>query len=1527
MTTAELYERLSGRFSEEPFVLKPGDLGALSPQLKVVTAGNSVRAYFANGAIKLTGLKPVNRPAAGKRIQITGSGAVAPFAGMEVRLELWTEEIAGGNSELHLAVSAYGARADQHWTLGENIPVYEGSLLGGLRFALPNDAQYPLLTFSSHVGGADPKPALFCMGMVELNSIAAAAPSQFVGNELMDKYVLAAGTLVAFDPLGGDDGRAFRPFVSLMSALPEPAVKRTLADRFPIGNLRYLMSAKPVMNLANYKWEADCSFVWSAELELKPAGAGENAAAARKLPLGMQIKHKGAKIRLWANLKDGVALGWDTLANSIPGFPANLPDTGFSIEEDIRLTNIEFIGRRAADRELKLESVSLRIQTNEDRNRWVLIEDLLTLDAIDFFVVVNDPLGSPSAVVTLTGLVGIGEKATLALTADLSHVDGQTDFGFSGGLTNDGPLEINEVLTQFLGHSNYPTIGKLTVEAFSFSVRPRSRTLQGEIEISADWKLADWLSLRNVHFAMKHAGGEGDTEFQANGVFLLGETQIYVSADYVSNGQGWTFSGGTFDEEEIPIGDWLSDVWALWSPKQIPAMPDALKDLVLVNLGVRINTTTKDYSFQGTARFPIDGNKDNTSKAELTVQVDREGDSATFRGALTILERDFEVVFNNAGLLVGTYDGSNAKGVDLRELVSEISKTIGDQIAAGISINLAHAQLAYSKGAQSSKFLFGVELDAGIQLSNLPVVGFLFDRDQTLNVVFQLLAVSQAFEAAEIRAINELTGPEITKIPEARLGGARAEDWDFSLKAAVIFGGSTHEVALPLATDVHTAPASKKLPISSAADRATKWVKIDKALGPFHFQRLGISTNGSDLSFLMDAWLETAGLTISLEGLEARCTFADLSKGEFHPEFDLRGLGIAFKSGDLEIGGALVHRPAPAKDAYDGAVVIHYKRLGIEAIGSYETIDGLPALFIYALIDYPLGGPAFFFVEGGAIGFGYNRSFTAPTIDQVAEFPLVKQATAPSATKLTPLQLADQLKPYVTPVAGQYFITAGIKFSSFKTIKGFVLLTVLFGEHFEIDVVGKATLTSPPNVESGKSMMSATLMLLGRFLPEEGLLMVMAQLAPDARLFAPDCHLSGGFALYCWFDGEHKGDFVLTLGGYHKLFNPPPHYPRVPRLAMNWQVDANLSLKAEAYFALTPSALMAGGKLEANWQSGGLQAWFRAEIDFLIAWQPFYYNGRAYCSLGARYRFEFFGTHEISAELTAELNVWGPPFSGRARVQWNLISFEIAFGDKELTAPAALDWPTFRKSFLPEGRMFTVNVEKGKVAQGGSQERAADATHLGTINPRNLCVVVRSPLPVKIAGNDLLKNALEAQGRSPDKEPVLGIAPMDRKAAQWKSTVSVTIWWELGGNQRDDRTAKFQATRIRGNVPVSLWGETMDPKARAKDAPQLIKDAICGYEIRPLNPSEMQSPDEFTVTRTGQNAELKKATAGAAVERRSSTDSANEIAASLLNSDVQKRRREILKELLPETEADWGSVTIASWRGVPEIVKPQAQAG
>ena len=92
-----------------------------------------------------------------------------------------------------------------------------------------------------------------------------------------------------------------------------------------------------------------------------------------------------------------------------------------------------------------------------------------------------------------------------------------------------------------------------------------------------------------------------------------------------------------------------------------------------------------------------------------------------------------------------------------------------------------------------------------------------------------------------------------------------------------------------------------------------------------------------------------------------------------------------------------------------------------------------------------------------------------------------------------------------------------------------------------------------------------------RFSSSEGVLWVQGQLTDNSWLLYEDVRLTGGFAFVTWFKGEHRGEFVLTLGGYHPDFHRDG-YPVVPRLGLRWQFGSNIVIKAGSYFALTSEA-------------------------------------------------------------------------------------------------------------------------------------------------------------------------------------------------------------------------------------------------------------------------------------------------------------------------------------------------------------------
>jgi hypothetical protein len=685
-------------------------------------------------------------------------------------------------------------------------------------------------------------------------------------------------------------------------------------------------------------------------------------------------------------------------------------------------------------------------------------------------------------------------------------------------------------------------------------------------------------------------------------------------------------------------------------------------------------------------------------------------------------------------------------------------------------------------------------------------------------------------------------------------------------------------------------------------------------LGPVHFQRIGLKYQDSKIWVLLDASLNLAGLSLSLDGLGVNSPL-----NQFDPKFDLKGIGIDYKGSDtLEIGGAFLRTTRNGIDEYDGAAVIKFnvkgKALKLSAIGSYAYFEGHPSLFIYAILDYPIGGPSFFFVTGLAAGFGYNRALKVPTIDQVATFPLVAEAISPppaegsnsdQAARLT--GELTKLRDYIPPETGQIFLAIGIKFTSFKLIDSFLLLTVAFGNRFELNILGLATLIAPPNVGAGvPPVAEVQLALKASFLPAEGFIGVIAQLTPNSYILSQACHLTGGFAFYGWFaPNVHEGDFVLTLGGYHPLFKVPDHYPKVPRLGLNWQVSSELYIKADAYFALTPSAIMAGGHLQATWNSGPLSAWFNAGADFLMSWKPYHYDISIYIDMGVSYTFQFFGTQHITVQLGADLHIWGPEFTGIAHIHLWIISFDVSFGSSASQAPTAIDWNEFKTSFLPAAdAICTIAVKEGLVRKVNQD----DKTDLGNINPKDFCLVTNSVIPIKTCNVNLNTQEINTQ---------FGIGSMAVTASELISELTITInknGTTLNSTEFDE---DFACSPLFKKVPVALWGESLTPSLNGN---QFIENTLSGLEIKPkkqpdtgatkaINRSELQ----FSTTPI--NNAYHWQTIGTFQE-----ETTKDIRNTIVDNAVNNTRDNLLKALnLNSEEIDLNSTIADDLLGSPKI--------
>ena len=991
-----------------------------------------------------------------------------------------------------------------------------------------------------------------------------------------------------------------------------------------------------------------------------------------------------------------IGLNWPIVDNKI-----ELKQVGITLESSVqfdRAGHVEesFDGNIHATLELGEEfEVSLRLQ---DQYRWIievvpkdgnLLPGLSTLANLiggtSFQQSTNSGLDSFGIDALSVDYAGIGVdiyqeelqqitiKGHLTFNGLIFNVQTRLpQFELYGGLSRSTPVHLKELIGKFFsGAEAFPAVD---IAQLNIGIQPLLDAYSLFVGIEIEWVLpVGEVEIGIKQFSFQIRKRKTAITSWMEGKFDLLGAEFDLMAEHPEADAGWNIHGQNIPDDPIAIGELVRNIGDQFGTGN--SLPAFLTNLEIKQLQVSFNTATKDFYFLCETKFPI-GQME--LDAIITIEITHNNGEYTrkFSGIIQVGDLEFDLIFQQEqaadSIFLAAFENKAGKDETIRPLVELITNDSAILNASnGISFNLKDALLVIDKGTQT-KILFGLDTGGGLDISKLPLIGKMFPTNATLRMTFQPLLTNKNFEKTELDNVRSLVptgGFQLPPEAKDRLG--------FNMQ--LLIGTEVIDLGFPISVDsVKNQPAAADMPATNTASTEgvtasppadsdnIKWFVIQKQLGPVHFGRIGIQFQNSKLYFLLDASLAIAGLTISLDGL-----YVSSALNPIHPTFGLHGIGIDYKKGPLEIGGAFLRQTltAPADnayDTYDGAAVIRTEKFALAALGSYAFYQGHPSLFIYTYLDVPLGGPAFFFVTGLAAGFGYNRRVVVPGIDGVKSFPLVAMATSPSGPPDSTNGLGgviNQLHSVIPPAVGEYFLAVGIRFTSFEIIDSFVLLTVSFGREFEVDVLGLSTLVIPKS--GGEPLAEVQMALQAVYNPDKGFLKVRAGLTPASFILSRDCHLTGGFAFFTWFKnggGASAGDFVLTLGGYHPKFQVPTHYPKVAPLAFNWQVNSEVVVKGDFYFALVPSAVMAGGHLSATWHSGNLKAWFNMGADFIISWKPYFYDVSMHLDMGVSYTYYFFGTHHISVDVGADLHIWGPEFSGKAHIHLWIVTFDVTFG-------------------------------------------------------------------------------------------------------------------------------------------------------------------------------------------------------------------------------------------------------------------------
>ncbi|MER6305034.1 DUF6603 domain-containing protein [Streptomyces sp. NPDC001657] len=581
-----------------------------------------------------------------------------------------------------------------------------------------------------------------------------------------------------------------------------------------------------------------------------------------------------------------------------------------------------------------------------------------------------------------------------------------------------------------------------------------------------------------------------------------------------------------------------------------------------------------------------------------------------------------------------------------------------------------------------------------------------------------------------------------------------------------------------------------------ATARPGAWVDIGRSFGPLHVRRIGATYEQGTIWLMADGALTASGFTMSVDSLGLG---VDLDGEGFPVRTRLSGLGVEFERPPLRIGGALINRQPPPS-GYDlmvgGALVVQMPTVGVTAVGAYQQrSDGMPSLFVFGRGTTALGGPAPFRLRGVAAGFGFNSSVRLPAADRVADFPLVSGLSGGLSDD--PMTVLGELTTgqWVVPREGGIWLAAGLDFSSFELVHGRLLLFLEVGDGLTLGLLGTARAAFPP---TGRALAQVQLQLRLVYRSAYGDFIATAQLY-DSYVIDPECILTGGFAYTMWFSpSTHAGDFALTVGGYHPEYAAPTHYPQVPRLGFSWS-PGGISITGTAFFALTPSAVMAGGTLDVRYSAGPVSAWLTAYARILISWKPLHFRVSIGVTVGASLKLLFV---TLKGELGAELDLWGPPTGGTVTAKLVFVKVKIGFG-RDRTTPEKLDWNEFTELLPPPEQILRISAAHGLLPEDQPQQGLSDGDpdRAWLVGADGFSFIVETSVPA---------SQVTFQDRAPDTGAKIDIRPMLRTGLDSPLTVRVARNTAVRGAvaqwQSLDDDGSWKETVLFGHAPTALWG-------------------------------------------------------------------------------------------------------------------------
>lgn len=318
------------------------------------------------------------------------------------------------------------------------------------------------------------------------------------------------------------------------------------------------------------------------------------------------------------------------------------------------------------------------------------------------------------------------------------------------------------------------------------------------------------------------------------------------------------------------------------------------------------------------------------------------------------------------------------------------------------------------------------------------------------------------------------------------------------------------------------------------------------------------------------------------------------------------GVGLSVNAEVIKGGGYLFFDHD--REEYAGALELVFSEwIALKAIGIVTTKmpDGSKGFSMLIIITAEFGtgiqlGFGFTLIGVGGL-LGLNRTVKLQPLVEGVRTGAVKSVMFPQNVVANAPKIISDLKQFFPVEDGDFLIGPMAKIGwGTPTLVSVSLGIILELPDVNITILGVLKVALP---DEDADILRLQVNFMGRFEPSNKLLWFYAELFESRVLFIT---LEGGMGLLVnWSDNSN---FVISVGGFHPRFNPPPlPFPAPPRIAASLLDTSVAKVRIEGYFAVTSNTAQFGAKVEAMFGFSFAKAEGHLSFDALFQFDPFYF--------------------------------------------------------------------------------------------------------------------------------------------------------------------------------------------------------------------------------------------------------------------------------------------------------------------------------